>query len=102
MIKVLNPFSPSLKKDPLMYVGDSPIYVDGDFKAYQNFTNSVVHTFKNIVIAERVKLNKELISNVKNDIKPKGEANLYFDYERPKWAMQEGLRIAKEINFTVN
>jgi hypothetical protein len=102
MIQLLNPFSYSLKKNPLMEIrNDKPIFIDGDFKAYKLCDKHIVHTFKNIVITERCALDKEVINNVKNDIKPKGETNSYFDYERAKAAIEQGKEIAKIINFQI-
>lgn len=100
-ITLLNPFSIMLKKYPLMDVDSKPYYTNGDYRIYKNFDRSFIHTFKNIVIAERVGANKDLLNFVKNDIVPIGEAAKFHDYERPKDAMLLGLSEAKKLNFTV-
>jgi hypothetical protein len=99
---LLNPFSHSLHKNPLMEVPSKPVFTDGEYKIYKLYDKHFVHTFKNIVICERGAINKDLISGLKNNIKPIGEASIYHDFERPQWAINEGLKIAKQINFTVN
>lgn len=77
-ITVLNPFSVSLQKYPFMEVPKKPVYSNGDYKIYAYFERHYVHTFKNIVIAERGKANTD-ISPVWNDVelaKKNRQANL--------------------------
>ena len=101
-ITLLNPFSVSLKKYPFMEMNEGQIvYTNGDFKIYRHYQNHFVHTFKNIVICERGAANKELINNLVNDIKPTGEAALFHDYERPKGAIIDGMKAAKNLNFKI-
>lgn len=99
--KLLNPFSVSLKKSPFMEVVTGPIYTNGDFKIYKYFDGYFIHTFKNIVIGERCGANKEMIDSLATNTKPTGKAKRYFDYERAKAAMIEGLEAAKGLNFKV-
>jgi len=99
---LLNPFSHSLGKNPLMKINVKPVFTNGDYKIYKYFDRYFIHTFKNIVISERCGINKDLINGLKNNIKPIGEASIYHDFERPLWAKNEGLKIAGQINFTVN
>lgn len=101
MTTLLNPFSLSLKKPPFMEVHSEPVYTKGDFRIYVYCGKHYVHTFKNIVIAERGAKNIDLLNNVQKDIKPKGEAALYHDYERPKAAMLDGIKAAKKLKFTI-
>jgi|694.fasta_scaffold05368_27 hypothetical protein len=98
---LLNPFSHALGKNPLMETSGKIVFTDGEYKIYRHFDRHFVHTFKNIVITERTGPNKDLINGLKNNIKPTGEASIYHDFERPQWAINEGLKIAKEINFTI-
>jgi len=101
-IELLNPYSHILKKYPLIITStDQEAFSDGDFKIYRHFDKHFLHTFKNIVIAERGGINKKLIENVKNDIKPIDEAEFYHDYERPKDAMLKGIQIAEILNFKI-
>jgi hypothetical protein len=100
-ITLLNPFSVSLDKYPFMQVDIKPVYNKSDYKIYKLSNNHYVHTFKNIVFAERTNANKELIENLINDIKPTGEAALYFDYERPKATIVVGIKAAKKLNFKI-
>ena len=99
---LLNPFSHSLGKNPTFEVHSEPVFINGDYKVYKLYERHFVHTFKNIVIAERGAINKDLLNGLKNNIKPIGKASIYHDFERPLWAKNEGLKIAKQINFTVN
>jgi hypothetical protein len=98
---LLNPFSHSLGKNPLMEVPSEPIFTTGDYKIYKYFDKHFVHTYKNIVITERGAADKDLLNNLKNNIKPTGEASIFHNFERPLGAKVDGLRIAQEINFTV-
>lgn len=97
---LINPFSVNLDKYPFMKV-DKLIYQNGDYKIYKYTSNHFVHTFKNIVFAERVAANEELINNLINDIKPTKEASLYHDYQRPKKAIMDGIEAAKKLNFKI-
>jgi hypothetical protein len=82
-------------------MANPPVYQNGDWKIYKYTSNHYVHTFKNIVIGERCAANKDLINNLKADIKPTGEAALYHDYERPKEAISEGIEAAQKLNFKI-
>lgn len=101
-ITLLNPFSHSLGKNPLMEINDNPFFTDGDYKIYRLYNDYFVHTFKNIVIAERCGANKNLLANLKNNIKPTGNASIYHDFERPLWAKNTGLKISKQLNFSIH
>ena len=79
-----------------------PVYTNGDYHIYKFSKNHFVHTFKNIVFAERGAANRELIDNLIADNKPTDEASLYHDYERPKQAIQEGIEAAKNLFFVVH
>lgn len=98
---LLNPFSVQLKKHPYINVSWPPMYENGDYKIYELYKNHYLHTFKNVVIAERGKPNKELILNLISDTKPKEEASLYHDYERPKEAILNGLEAAAKLGFEI-
>lgn len=98
---LLNPFSVSLEKPPFMEVNTKPTYQNGDYKIYKAWDKHFIHTFKNIVIAQRCAENKELIDGLVMDIKPTEEASLYHDYERPKAAISDGIKAAKKLNFKV-
>lgn len=100
-VTLLNPFSVSLKKPPFMEVNTSPIYKNGDYSIYKLWDEHFVHTYKNIVIAQRCGANEVLINNLVSDIKPIGEADLYHDYERPKEAILNGIKAAKNLNFKI-
>ena len=99
--KVLNPFSVSLKKDPFMILTDL-VHENGDYKIYKHCKEWFVHTFKNIVIAERCAPNKNIITNLKGETRPEGIADIYHQLERPQWAINEGIKQAKKLNFTIN
>ena len=101
MTTLLNPFSVSLKKPPFMDMRNEPIYTNGDYRIYHYTNQHYVHTFKNIVIAERAGANKELINNLVADIKPTEEGALYHDYKTPKRAILEGINAAKKLNFQI-
>lgn len=100
-LTVLNPFSVSLQKYPFMEVPKKPVYSNGDYKIYAYFERHYVHTFKNIVIAERGKANTDMVEGLINDIRPTDEGRLYHDYERPKQALADGLKAAKKLKFKV-
>ncbi len=100
--KLINPFSISLKKYPFMEIWVDPIYVNGDYRIYKETSDHYIHTFKNIVIAQRCAPNKALIDNLVMDIKPTKEADLYHDYKRPKAAILDGIKAAKKLHFDIN
>jgi hypothetical protein len=99
---LLNPFSVSLKKHPFMEMTTEPVFVRGDYRVFKYFNTHFVHAFKNIVIAERGSINKEMIENLIQETKPQDEAKLFHDYERPKQAIADGIKAAKELNFNVS
>ena len=101
MTTLLNPFSVRLEKPPFMKLDSAPIYTNGDFNIYRYSDKWYVHTFKNIVIAERCAPNKELFTNLTGDTKPTGEAAIYHDLERPKQANEDGIKAAKKLNFKI-
>jgi hypothetical protein len=98
---VLNPFSVSLQKNPFMEMRSEPIYTNGDYKIYKHYDRHFVYTFKNIVISERGGINKEMVNNLASNTRPNDEVKLYFEYDRAKAAMLEGIQAAKELNFEV-
>lgn len=101
-IKLLNPFSVSLEKYPFMEVRDTSIvYRKGDYCVYVYTNSAYVHTWKNIVIAERTGLNSQLIENMLTNVRPKDQADAYHDYERPTWAIAEGIKASKKLNFLI-
>lgn len=100
-IILLNPFSVSLYKHPFMEVTSKPIYEAGEYKIYKAWDKHFIHTFKNIVIAQRCGADKALIDGLVNDIKPTGKAALYHDYERPKGAILQGIEAANKLKFKI-
>jgi len=101
-MKLLNPFSIRLEKPSFNNVNESSlVFSDGDFKVYKFSHEWYIHTFKNIVIAERCKINKGIFAALKGELKPTNEADLYFLYERPLSAMNEGIKHAKKLNFSI-
>lgn len=100
-VTVLNPFSVSLDKYPFMQIEGKPVFVNGDYKVYKYSREHYVHTYKNIVFAERCAPNKDMINNLITDHKPQAEVQAYFDYERAKEAIAEGMEAAKKLNFII-
>lgn len=101
-VTLLNPFSVNLDKYPFMQVNKEPMYIKGDYKIYKLYDKYFVHTFKNIVIAERCGANKNLIENLINGTEPTNESDKYFEYERLKWAISKGIESANKLNFKIN
>lgn len=99
---LLNPFSIKLEKHPFEKVCSDPCYVDGDYRIYKKSKDHYLHCYKNIIICERCGINKQLLSNVKNDIIPSDKAKVFHDYERPREAMLFGISEAKRLNFEIN
>lgn len=99
MTTLSNPFSASLKKHPFIDMQKEPLYKNGDFKIYKYFDRHYVHTYKNIVIAERCAPNTDLIHNLIFDKQIKGKN--YFDFERCKEAISQGIEAAKNLNFII-
>lgn len=100
-VTLLNPFSVELKKHPFMEVNNRPVYENGDYRIYKYLHEHFIHTYKNIVIAQRCAANTDLINNLIADNKPTDEAALYHQYDRPKKAIADGIKAAKKLNFSV-
>ena len=98
---LLNPYSVKLAKDPFMTVRSKPIYTHGDYRIYSYYPKHFVHTFKNIVIAERCGQNKEIFTNMTGETTPTGEASIYHDLQRPQEALRIGIEAAKKLNFKI-
>lgn len=98
---LLNPFSLRLKKSPFMEVGTEPIFKNSDFRIYRYCDKWFIHTFKNIVIAERCAPNKTIFTNLKGETKPTEESAIYHEFERPQAAMMEGIEAAKKMKFNI-
>jgi len=98
---LLNPFSVRLKKEPYMKINTAPVYVDGDYKIYKFVDKHYIYTFKNIVATERCGLNKDIISHLKGDTKPKKDTTEYYHNKRSLEAIAEGVEYAKMLNFKV-
>ena len=101
-ITLLNPFSVMLKKHPFMQVSNKPIYQNGNYRIYAAWEGHYVHTFKNIVIAQRGAANTNLVDDLASDNKPTNESDLFHNYERPKEAIAVGKKAAKELNFKIS
>lgn len=98
---LLNPFSYELEKHPFKEIDCEPCYINGEFRIYKLFDKHYLHTFKNIIFAERCGKNTELINNIINDIEPEDKARKYFDFIRGKEAIKSGFEYAKKLNFQV-
>ena len=80
---------------------NAPVYVDGDYKIYKFVDKHYIYTFKNIVATERCGLNKDIISHLKGDTKPKKDTTEYYHNKRSLEAIAEGVEYAKMLNFKV-
>lgn len=100
-IELLNPYSVRLEKDPFIRVENKPVHTNGDFRIYKYTEKYFIHTFKNIVIAERCAVNKDLLTNVSGSTTEANETKMYMDYVRPLEAMQQGVEAAKKLNFVI-
>lgn len=101
-IKILCPFSYAIKKSPIIALYNiNKAYVNREYSIIR-LPSSYIYLYKNIVIAERVGMNKELIDNlvIDNKYNYKG-SDLYFCHKRPLQAIKDGLEIAKQLNFEV-
>ena len=102
MKTLLNPFSVELKKQPFQEIQSEPVYKNGDFLIYKLYEKHFLHTFKNIIFAERCGKNIEMIENIiKNTPPENGTGKIYHEFFRPKETIQNGLRYAKELNFEI-
>ena len=102
MRTLLNAHSAALEKNPFMEVGVDPCYSNGDYFIYKWNSNHYLHTFKNIVFAERCAPNKEMINNLVNNTMPENRADQYHQFSWPKETIKFGIEHAKKINFKVN
>ena len=84
-----------------MNVDAKPVYTDGDFRIYRYYDRHFIHTYKNIVVGERGAQFPQLLTNLKTNTPPTGEASLYHDFQRPMEAMKNGIEAAKKLNFII-
>lgn len=100
-MQLLNPFSVQLDKQPFMNITSEPIFSKGDYKIYKYYEKYFVHTFKNIVIAERCAKNEQMINDLISGIYTGIESQKYFQFDRPKEAIEIGINAAKKLNFKI-
>jgi len=97
---LINPFSVALSKHPFMEAKSNPVYSNGDYRIFKHVDKHYLHTYKNIIIAERSGINKEMIDNLAANTPPL-EGSLYHDFERPKQTILEGIAAAKKLDFQI-
>jgi hypothetical protein len=90
-----------LEKQPFMIVNEPPIHTNGDYHIYKYAREYFLHTYKNIIVAERCAPSKDVFSHLKGDTMPESDGRKYHDYERPLEAMQYGIKAAKKLKFIV-
>lgn len=96
---LINPFSVALSKPPFMEAKSNPVYSNGDYRIFKHVDRHYMHTYKNIIIAERSGINKQMIDNLAANIQPIDK--IYHDFERPKEAILEGIAAAEKLDFKI-
>lgn len=102
MKRLLNAHSVKLEKNPFMDIEVKPVYENGEFAIYKLYDKHYLHTFGNIVFAERCAPNIEMIENIINDNVPAERGDKYHQYAWPKETIAFGIEYAKKINFPIN
>lgn len=97
----LNPFSADLGKEPVQQKACSLVYENGDYRIYRYLPDYHIYCFKNIVIAERVGLDRSIIDGIVNNVQPLAIADKSINYERPLQAKRDGIALAKKLNFSI-
>ena len=100
-MKLLNPFSVELRKEPFMEIKSNPIYSNGEYHIYKYVDKHYLHAYKNIIIAERSGIDKELLNNLATNTMPAFETTAYFGYNRAKLAIEQGLEASKKLDFKI-
>lgn len=104
MVKVLNPFSVSLKTYPFMELSGKPVFVH---PLYSNYTiwkyseNHFVSCYYNIVVHETTGAPIKIISDFAEGKMPKDDVRKYFDWERIADAIENGKKYLKENNLSM-
>ena len=110
MLKLFNPFSLELKKDPienlhyLSIENNDAVYIDGDYRVFKKADKWYLHCYKHVIFAERCGINKQMIDDIKNDkFSGNGDGEKYHQFDRPKQAIADGLEWSKKYSeFNVN
>lgn len=101
MKTLFNPFNFLLKKQATQKIDSKPVYTNGEFAVYKYAENHFIYTFKNVVIAERGYLIKEMIDDLANDSYTGEPRQKYSNFFRPKETLKIGIDAAKELRFTI-
>lgn len=89
--KILNVWgTTSTKVDYFYYLG-SPIYANGDYRIFRQFSNSYLYTYKNIAITQLAGLNKPLLDSIAKRERPSTKD--CFLYDRALETLERGLKI---------
>lgn len=101
MKKLFNPFSLELKKQPVQTISSKPIYSNGDYHIYKYVEKHYIYTYKNIVIAERVGMDRQIIDDLVNEKFTGVSEKQWSNYVRPNEAKAKGIEAAKDLKFVV-
>lgn len=89
--KILNVWgTTSTKVDYFYYLG-SPIYANGDYRIFRQFSNSYLYTYKNIAITQLAGLSLFAIESNKGLLRPSTKD--CFLYHRALETLERGLKI---------
>jgi hypothetical protein len=92
--KILNPWR-STKDNKVYYELKEPVYVNGDYEIYRQYSDSYVYSYKGIAFNNLAGYNKEHLDRVASRRVPTGEYNSQtFLYERAL----ENLEFIKNLN----
>ena len=101
MTTLFNTFSFQLKKEAKQIINSNPVYSNGEYSIYKFCDKHYLYTYKNIIIAERCGLDKTMVDELVNDRYTGEHSKKYYNFDRPKQAIEIGINAAKELRFTI-
>lgn len=90
MAEILNTWRSKPERKEYFGVG-SPVYENGDFKIYHQYSDCWLYTYKNIAITQLAGLNKDLLNRLANKERPEGQQG--FLYDRALESLERGKKL---------
>lgn len=108
MAQVLNPFGCSLNRNhrtsyyrEIQVLTGKPVYRNGDVTIWREQKKFYTTCWKNIIVTQTVGAPRELADALESGIAPEQGTSSYHHYKRMREAIEDGMRYAMELNFTI-
>lgn len=93
--KILNTWRSEPNKLDYFFERGEPVYKNGDYTIYHQFTDSYLYTYENIAINHLAGLNKAHLDRLAADSSPEKNSPEYFLFKRAKETKQKGINLLK-------